>query len=56
VVNGKTDPTMLSCTKGRLDGFPNMTNKSCTLVATRPKHEFWRCQAPVLSSPVPNGG
>jgi hypothetical protein len=56
VVDGKTDPTMLSCTKGRLDGFPNMTNKSCTLVATRPKHEFWRCQAPVLSSPVPNGG
>ena len=56
VVNGKTDPTMLSCTRGRLDGFPNMTNKSCTLVATRPKHEFWRCLAPVVSSQTPNGG
>jgi hypothetical protein len=55
VVSGKTDPTMLSCTKGRLDGFPNMTNKSCTLIATHPDHEFWRCQAPVVSSRVPTG-
>jgi hypothetical protein len=56
IVDGKTDPTLLSCKKGRLDGFPNMTNKSCTLVATHPDREFWRCQAPVVSSQVPNGG
>jgi hypothetical protein len=54
-VNGKVDPTMLSCSKGRLDGFPDMTNKSCSLVAARPQHEFWRCQAPVVSSRTPTG-
>ena len=56
VANGKADPTLLTCSKGRLNGWPDMTNKSCNLVATRPTHEFWRCQAPVVSSPVPNGG
>lgn len=54
-VNGKVDPTMLSCSKGRLDGFPDMTNKSCNLIAARPEHEFWRCQAPVVSSQTPTG-
>ena len=55
VVDGTTDPTVLSCTKGRLDGFPNMTNKSCNLIAVHPDRQFWRCQAPVVSSQVPNG-
>ena len=55
VVDGKTDPTVLSCTKGRLDGFPNMTNKSCNLIAVHSDRQFWRCQAPVVSSQVPNG-
>jgi len=54
-VNGKSDPTLLSCSKGRLDGWPNMTNQSCNLVAVRPKHEYWRCAAPVVSSHNPNG-
>jgi hypothetical protein len=52
-VNGQSDPTLLSCSKGRLDGWPNMTNKSCDLVAVRPKHEYWRCAAPVVSSQTP---
>ncbi len=55
VVNGKTDPTVLSCSKGRLDGFPDMTNKSCNLIAVHPSRQFWRCQAPVVSSQVPTG-
>ena len=54
-VNGKQDPTLLSCSKGRLDGFPDLKNKSCNLIAVRPKHEFWRCQAPVVSSQSPQG-
>ena len=33
VVNGKQDPTLQSCSKGRLDGFPDLTNKSCVLVS-----------------------
>ena len=55
IVNGKPDPTLLSCSKGRLDGFPDMTNKSCTLIATHPNREYWRCLAPVVSSQTPKG-
>ena len=54
-LNGKSDPTLLSCSKGRLDGWPDMTNKSCNLISVRPKHEYWRCAAPVVSSQTPNG-
>ena len=54
-VNGKSDPTLLSCSKGRLDGWPNMTSQSCTLISVRPKHEYWRCAAPVVSSHTPKG-
>jgi hypothetical protein len=54
-VNGKLDPTLLSCSKGRLDGWPNMTNQSCNLISVHPKHEYWRCAAPVVSSHTPNG-
>jgi hypothetical protein len=55
VVNGKPNPTLLSCSKGRLDGFPDMTDKSCTLVETDPSRQYWRCQAPVVSSQSPTG-
>ena len=54
-LSGKSDETMLSCSKGRLDGFPNLTNKSCTLVSSRRDREYWRCLAPVVSSQTPNG-
>jgi hypothetical protein len=55
VVKGQPDPTLLSCSKGRLDGWPDMTNKSCGLIAVHPKREYWRCQAPVVSSHTPGG-
>ena len=54
-LNGKYDPTVMSCTKGRLDGFPNLTNKACTLTTVRRDQELWRCDAPVVSSNTPNG-
>jgi len=54
-VNGKADPTVLSCSKGRLDGFPDMTPKSCNLIAVHPNREYWRCEAPVVSSQTPKG-
>lgn len=54
-VNGKTEPTVLSCSKGRLDGWPDMTAQSCNLIAVHPSREYWRCQAPVVSSQTPNG-
>lgn len=53
--SGKADPTLLACTSGRLDGFPDMTSKSCTLLAAHPKREYWRCPAPVISSHTPRG-
>ena len=54
-VNGQTDPTLLSCSKGRLDGFPDLTNKSCNLISVHPSREYWRCDAPVVSSQTPTG-
>ena len=54
-VDGKSDPTLLSCSKGRLDGWPDMTNQSCNLISSRPNREYWRCAAPVVSSNTPNG-
>jgi hypothetical protein len=55
VVNGSADPTFLGCTKGRLDGFPDLTNKSCRLVSIKPQHQYWRCEAPIVSSQSPTG-
>jgi hypothetical protein len=55
VVNGKVDATMQQCTKGRLDGFPDLTNKSCHLVAQSAKRDLWRCDAAIVSSQSPNG-
>ena len=54
-VNGQGDPTLLGCTKGRLDGWPDMTNQSCNLVAVRSRLQYWRCAAPVVSSQTPKG-
>jgi hypothetical protein len=54
-VSGQSDPTLLSCSKGRLDGWPDMTNKSCSLISIHRDHQYWRCQAPVVSSRTPTG-
>ena len=54
-VNGQADPTLLSCSKGRLDGWPDMTNQPCNLIAVHPSREYWRCAAPVVSSRTPTG-
>ena len=53
--NGQADPTLLSCSKGRLDGWPDMTNHSCNLIAVHPSREYWHCAAPVVSSRTPTG-
>jgi hypothetical protein len=54
-VNGQADPTLLGCSKGRLDGWPDMTSQSCNLIAVHPNREYWRCAAPVVSSRTPTG-
>jgi hypothetical protein len=53
--NGQDAPTLLRCTKGRLDGWPDETNNSCNLIAVHPSREYWRCAAPVVSSQTPTG-
>jgi len=53
-VNVKTE-NELSCSKGRLDGFPDMSDKSCNLIGVTRNREFWRCEAPVVSSQTPTG-
>lgn len=53
--NNRVEQNELSCTKGRLDGFPDMTNKSCTLIGAQANREYWRCAAPVVSSQTPTG-
>ena len=55
MINGQADGTLLSCSKGRLDGWPDMTPKSCTLIAVHPDREYWKCEAPVVSSQTPTG-
>jgi hypothetical protein len=55
MINGQSDPTLLSCTKGRLDGWPDETDNSCNLIAVHPTREYWRCAAPVVSSQTPTG-
>lgn len=54
-VNGQVDSTLQSCSKGRLDGFPDLTNKSCRLISVRQSSETWRCEAPIVSSQAPSG-
>ena len=54
-VNRNAEPTEMSCSKGRLDGFPDLTNKSCKLIVVRTHREIWRCDAPVVSSQSPTG-
>jgi hypothetical protein len=54
-VNGQVDSTLQSCSKGRLDGFPDLTNKSCQLVSVRANREVWHCDAPIVSSQSPTG-
>jgi hypothetical protein len=54
-VDGKAEPTEMSCSKGRLDGWPDLTNQSCTLVSLGRQREVWRCAAPVVSSHTPTG-
>ena len=49
------DPTLLACSKGRLDGYPDMTDKSCNLIGFHGNRQYWRCQAPVVSSQTPTG-
>ena len=54
-VNGKSDPTLMSCSKGRLDGWPNMTNKSCNLSRFTPSTSTGAARRRSSRHDTPNG-
>jgi hypothetical protein len=51
----RAESSEMSCSKGRLDGFPDLTNRSCKLISANPSREVWHCPVPVVSSQTPNG-
>jgi hypothetical protein len=52
--NGRSEQNVMSCSKGRLDGWPDLTNKNCTLISVGRHREYWHCLAPVVSSQTPS--
>jgi hypothetical protein len=47
------DDVVQACKRGRLEGYPNLTQKSCVSIGIRGHVEYWRCPAPVVSSQAP---
>jgi len=45
--------TWEACTKGRLEDYPDLTDKSCISFGIKRGQEFWRCPAAVVSSQAP---
>jgi hypothetical protein len=54
-VGGKVDATLMSCSEGRLDGYPDLTSKGCRLISARRHYQYWRCEEPIVSSQSPTG-
>jgi hypothetical protein len=52
---GRSEANEMSCSKGKLDGWPDLTGKACNLVSVNRSREVWRCAVPVVSSQTPNG-
>lgn len=50
-----SDQTLQRCGKGRLDGYPNLTNKACQLISFHDGYQYWRCIAPIVVSQSPRG-
>jgi len=43
---------VVRCTKGRLDGYPDLSRKNCTLQTLGGSVQFWSCPAPIASAPA----
>jgi hypothetical protein len=55
VAGSGSDQTLQRCRKGRLDGYPDLSNKSCEAIYIIGGDEYWRCLAPVVASQSPRG-
>jgi len=51
--SGSDGSTWQACRRGRIDDYPNLTNKSCVSFGFRHGREYWRCPASVVSSQAP---
>src|SRR5262245_31636592 len=47
---GEQEAAYQVCRKGRLDGYPDLTNKSCVPVGIVRSRQMWRCPVPVVAS------
>ena len=54
-VAGEGGSTLQACKKGRLDGYPDLTRKSCEQAYLKDGREYWRCLAPIVASQSPRG-
>jgi hypothetical protein len=42
-----------ACEPGKLEGRPNLTDKSCVSRGIQGNAEYWRCEAPIVASQKP---
>ncbi len=54
-VGASDDATWQACKRGRLDAYPDLTNKSCVPYGVKRGRELWRCPTALVSSHVPRG-
>jgi hypothetical protein len=47
------DNLIQGCKRGRLEGYPDLSKRSCVSIGTKKSIEYWRCPARVVSSQAP---
>jgi len=47
------DGSWQACRPGKLEGRPNLAQKSCVLRGLQGNTEYWRCEAPIVVSQKP---
>jgi hypothetical protein len=52
---GADGPTWQTCKRGRLEDYPDLTDKSCVAYGFRHGREYWRCPASLVASRAPRG-
>jgi hypothetical protein len=50
---GGHDNVVQACKRGRLEGYPDLSNRACVSIGTKKSFEYWRCPERVVSSQAP---
>jgi hypothetical protein len=53
VVTSGGDASWVACTRGRLEGYPDLSKQSCVYAGASGGRDLWRCPAPIVSSHTP---